>query len=69
MSVFSTEADVGDISIARSMYGDEVRISQEDSAIYIPKDKIKHVNVFSCLKEIIQLKGNDCMTSILEGLC
>jgi hypothetical protein len=41
MSVFSTEADVGDISIARSMYGDEVRISQEDSAIYIPKDKIK----------------------------
>jgi hypothetical protein len=41
MSVFSTEADVGDISIARSMYGDEVRISQEDNTIYIPKDKIK----------------------------
>ena len=41
MSVFATEADVGDISIARSMYGDEVRISQEDNVIYIHKDKIK----------------------------
>jgi hypothetical protein len=41
MSVFTTEADIGDISIARSMYGDKVRISQEDSTIYIPKDEIK----------------------------
>jgi hypothetical protein len=41
MSVFATEADVGDISIARSMYGDEVRISQEDNVIYIPKEEIK----------------------------
>ena len=41
MSVFATEVDVGDISIARSMYGDEVRMSQEDSTIYIPKEKIK----------------------------
>ena len=41
MSVFATEADIGDISIARSMYGDEVRMSQEDEVIYVPKDKIK----------------------------
>ena len=41
VSVFATEVDVGDISIARSMYGDEVRMSQEDSTIYIPKEKIE----------------------------
>jgi hypothetical protein len=41
VSVFATEADVGDISIARSMYGDKVRLSQEDNIIYIPKEKIK----------------------------
>jgi hypothetical protein len=41
MSVFSSEVQVGDIDVARSMYGDEVRISQEDSTIYIPKEEIK----------------------------
>ena len=41
MSVFATEVNISDISIARSMYGDEIRISQEDETIYIPKENIK----------------------------
>lgn len=41
VSVFSSEVQIKDIDIARSMYGDEVRISQEDSTIYIPKEEIK----------------------------
>jgi hypothetical protein len=41
MSVFSTEADVGDISIARSMYGDEIRLTQGEDMILVSKDNIK----------------------------
>jgi hypothetical protein len=41
MSVFATEADVGDVSIARSMYGDEIRLTQNEDTILVPKDKIK----------------------------
>ena len=41
MSVFASEVQVGNIDVARSMYGDEVRMSQEDSTIYISKEKIE----------------------------
>jgi len=43
MSVFSSEVQIGEIDIARSMYGNELRISNEDSTIYIPKEKIKEL--------------------------
>lgn len=41
MSVFASEVQIGDIDIARSMYGNELRISDGDNTIYIPKEKIK----------------------------
>lgn len=41
MSIFTSEAQVGDIDVARSMYGDEVRLVQNDEWIIVSKDKIK----------------------------
>lgn len=41
MSIFTSEVQVGDIDVARSMYGDEVRLVQNDEWIIVSKDKIK----------------------------
>jgi hypothetical protein len=41
MSVFTSEVHIGDIEIARSMYGDKVRIGSNDGTIYVLKDEIQ----------------------------
>ena len=41
MSIWISEVQVGDIDVARSMYGDQVRISQRSDMTFVSKDEIK----------------------------